>query len=49
MKVIYYSYLHIGVEGLRALCSYDVEHQTWRGDHDQVRYLCARSDKTWAF
>jgi hypothetical protein len=38
MNVIYYPYLLIGVEGLREIRSYDVGHQTWRGDPDQVRY-----------
>ncbi|KAJ5730069.1 dipeptidyl peptidase III [Penicillium malachiteum] len=36
--LIYYAYLHIGVEGLRALCSYKAEDQAWGGDHDQALF-----------
>ncbi|KAJ5640462.1 dipeptidyl-peptidase 3 [Penicillium herquei] len=36
--LIYYVYLHIGVEGLRALRSYKAEDQAWGGDHDQALF-----------
>ncbi|KAJ8121468.1 hypothetical protein ONZ43_g2085 [Nemania bipapillata] len=34
--LIYNSYLQIGVEGLRALRSFNYEDQVWGGDHDRV-------------
>lgn len=36
-RVIYNTYLHVGVERLRALRSFKVDDQAWSGDHDQVR------------
>ncbi|XDG04467.1 hypothetical protein ABKA04_004082 [Annulohypoxylon sp. FPYF3050] len=36
--LIYYSYLQIGVEGLRALHSFRAEDQSWGGDHDQAQF-----------
>ncbi|KAF7866787.1 hypothetical protein EAF04_005629 [Stromatinia cepivora] len=37
-EFIYYTYLQIGVEGLRALRSFKVKDQTWGGDHDQAQF-----------
>ncbi|KAL1862254.1 hypothetical protein Plec18170_001079 [Paecilomyces lecythidis] len=34
----YYSYLHIGVEGLRALSSFDAKTQVWGGDHARAQF-----------
>ncbi|KAI0893450.1 dipeptidyl peptidase III [Annulohypoxylon nitens] len=35
---IYYTYLQIGVDGLRALHSFRIEDQTWGGDHGQAQF-----------
>ncbi|KAI1108509.1 dipeptidyl peptidase III [Nemania sp. NC0429] len=35
---LFNTYLHIGVEGLRALRSFDGEDRIWRGDHDQAQF-----------
>ncbi|CAD6449789.1 898e2baa-2291-4aa0-bb4b-2a24cf5a774f [Sclerotinia trifoliorum] len=37
-EFIYYTYLQIGVEGLRALRSYKVAEKTWGSDHDQAQF-----------
>ncbi|APA12599.1 hypothetical protein sscle_09g073690 [Sclerotinia sclerotiorum 1980 UF-70] len=34
----YYTYLQIGIEGLRALRSFKVDEQTWGSDHDQAQF-----------
>ncbi|KAJ8057922.1 hypothetical protein OCU04_013102 [Sclerotinia nivalis] len=35
---IYYTYLQMGVEGLRALRSFKAKEQIWGGDHDQAQF-----------
>ncbi|KAL1854329.1 hypothetical protein Daus18300_011515 [Diaporthe australafricana] len=34
----YFAYLQIGVEGLRALRSFNAAQQVWGGDHDQAQF-----------
>ncbi|KAM7189743.1 dipeptidyl-peptidase 3 [Rhypophila sp. PSN 637] len=37
-KLVYYAYLRIGVEGLRAPRSFNAESRTWAGDHDRAQF-----------
>ncbi|KAM7206109.1 dipeptidyl-peptidase 3 [Naviculisporaceae sp. PSN 640] len=37
-ELIYYTYLHIGVEGLRALRSFNSKERVWCGDHDRAQF-----------
>ncbi|KAK0099275.1 bifunctional diacylglycerol diphosphate phosphatase/phosphatidate phosphatase [Cadophora gregata] len=36
--IIYYTYLEIGVEGLRSLSSFNAKDKTWGGDHDRAKF-----------
>lgn len=36
--MIYYTYLHVGVEGIQALQQYSVEDQAWTQPHARVRF-----------
>ncbi|KAI0025476.1 dipeptidyl peptidase III [Xylariomycetidae sp. FL0641] len=40
--LIYHSYMQIGVQGLRALRSFNAEDQTWGGDHAQAEFAIFR-------